>query len=238
MNENVENSGLSNQHKQTYKCSKCKDIGWIIENGTVKARCECYDLNIAENLFRASGIKDDYYTFNNFQTWNESSEKLKNTALKYYRNFNNIKNDRRNSIAFLGQVGGGKTHLTVAIGLNLLRQKKQQVIYLPYRDTITYLKQCITDEETYQKEIYKYQSSKILLIDDLLKGKKTESDVNILFEIINHRYINSLPIIVSSEYGIEDLLNFDEAIGSRIYEMCKDYIVEINKDIKNNYRLK
>ena len=72
----------------------------------------------------------------------------------------------------------------------------------------------------------------------MLKGKTTESDKNIMFEIINYRYINHLPIIVSSEYDINALLNFDEAIGSRIYEMCKDYLVEIEKDLKNNYRLR
>jgi DNA replication protein DnaC len=47
-----------------------------------------------------------------------------------------------------------------------------------------------------------------------------------------------LPIIVSSEFSIERLLNFDEAVGSRIYEMSKDYVVEIEKDMRNNYRLK
>ncbi|MVX63412.1 hypothetical protein GKZ28_06855 [Clostridium chromiireducens] len=33
-----------------------------------------------------------------------------------------------------------------------------------------------------------------------------------------------------------ELIN--EGIGSRIYEMCKDYVVEIEKDARNNYRLK
>ena len=34
------------------------------------------------------------------------------------------------------------------------------------------------------------------------------------------------------------LLSFDEGVGSPIYEMCKDYVVEIEKDMKNNYRLR
>jgi DNA replication protein DnaC len=36
---------------------------------------------------------------------------------------------------------------------------------------------------------------------------------------------------------VEELLSFDEAIGSRIYDMYKDYIVEIETDKGNNYRL-
>ena len=81
-------------------------------------------------------------------------------------------------------------------------------------------------------------SGVVLLIDDLFKGKLSESDINIVFEIINYRYLNFLPIIVSSEFNINRLLSFDEGVGSRIYEMCKDYVVEIEKDMNNNYRLK
>lgn len=189
-------------------------------------------------MFYKSGIKDDSYTFSNFNEWNDISKMMKKVATEYFKNFMQIKNSRQNSIAFVGQVGCGKTHLTAALGLNILKSKRISVVYLSYRDVITELKQNMTDEEFYKKQISKYQNAKVLLIDDLLKGKTTDSDKNIMFEIINYRYINHLPIIVSSEYDINALLNFDEAIGSRIYEMCKNYIVEIPKDISNNFRLK
>jgi len=189
-------------------------------------------------MFENSGIKDENYTFSNFQEWNDNSKQMKAIAEKYFRNFSKIVNERQNSIALLGQVGSGKSHLTIALGLNLLQKKKVTVVYFSYRDTVTSLKQNIKDEEYYRKQLERFQNAKVLLIDDMLKGKTTDSDKNIMFEIINHRYINRLPIIVSSEYGIEDLLNFDEAIGSRIYEMCKNYLFEIQNDIKNNYRLK
>lgn len=71
----------------------------------------------------------------------------------------------------------------------------------------------------------------------LLNGKTTESDVNIMFEIINYRYLNNKPIILSSELIQDRLLDFDEAVGSRIIEMCKGRITEA-KGIENNYRLK
>lgn len=109
---------------------------------------------------------------------------------------------------------------------------------MPYRDIVTKIKQNMIDEEYYQRMISKYQTCEVLLIDDLFKGRVNESDVNIIFEIINYRYLNYLPIIVSSEFTIEKLLTFDEGVGSRIYEICKDYVVEIKKDMRNNYRLK
>ena len=108
---------------------------------------------------------------------------------------------------------------------------------MPYRDVITKLKQNILDKEYYKNLVGKYQMAEILLIDDLFKGKVNETDINIMFEIINHRYINKLPIICSTEYLVEEMLSFDEAIGSRIYEMSKDFMFEI-KGQENNYRLK
>lgn len=228
---------MKSKNSDSYKCLKCKDTYWIVDGNNFK-RCECFELDEAERMFCKSGIKDGSYNFSNFQEWNDSSKAMKKVATDYFKDFIQIKDKRQNSIAFLGQVGGGKTHLTVALGLNILKSKRISVVYLNYREVITELKQNILDEEFYKKQISKYQNSKVLLIDDMLKGKVTEADKNIMFEIINYRYINHLPLIISSEYGLNDLLNYDEAIGSRIYEMCKDYIVETAKDIKNNYRLR
>lgn len=77
---------------------------------------------------------------------------------------------------------------------------------------------------------------KIPDVDDLLKGRITESDVNILYEIVNYRYMNNLPFIISTEKSIGELLSFDEAIGSRIIEMCRGNIVQLQgKEL--NYRL-
>ncbi len=229
-------STMKLKSSDSYKCPKCKDTYWIVDGSNFK-RCECFELNEAEKMFDKSGIKDDSYTFSNFQEWNDSSKIMKKVATEYFKNFMQISSKRQNSIGFLGQVGGGKTHLSVALGLNILKSKKISVVYLSYRDVLTTLKQNMLDEAFYKNKISKYQNAKVLLIDDMLKGRVTDADKNIMFEIINYRYINYLPLIISSEYSINDLLNFDEAIGSRIYEMCKNYLVEIIKDSKNNYRL-
>lgn len=109
---------------------------------------------------------------------------------------------------------------------------------MPYRDVITKIKQNMLDDEYYRKTLSKFQTCDVLLIDDLFKGKINETDINVMFEIINYRYLNYLPLIVSSEFTTERLLSFDESIGSRIYEMCKSYIVEISKNKNNNYRLR
>jgi DNA replication protein DnaC len=227
----------------SYKCEMCKDTGWILvsEEGSaplVKS-CQCRENEKLKNQWTASGINPESctQTFSNFVVWNEWSRRAKITAVGYYKDFEHIRKSRKNSILLCGQVGSGKSHLTIALALNFFK-KNIKVVYMPYRDIITKIKQNMLDDEFYKKMISKYQTCEVLLMDDLFKGKINESDINIVFEILNYRYLNHLPIIVSTEFTVERLLAFDEAIGSRIYEMTKDYTVEIVKGKENNYRLR
>lgn len=189
-------------------------------------------------LWKNSGIETEKnrLTFSRYKPYNRITEAAKESAIDYFKSFKDLRNTRKNSIAFLGQVGSGKSHLSVSIGLNLLA-KGVHVIYMSYRDEILKLKQNILDEEFYASCLRRYRLAEVLIIDDLFKGKINESDINIMFEIVNYRYMNNMPIIVSSEFTAERLLHFDEGIGSRIIEMCKDYMVEIEGK-ENNYRVK
>ena len=100
------------------------------------------------------------------------------------------------------------------------------------------MKQSVSEnKEYYQELINKYKKAEILLIDDLFKGNITKADINPIFEIVNYRDINKLPMIVSTEYSVAEILNFDEGTSSRIYNMSKDFTVEI-KGQENNYRLR
>lgn len=190
-------------------------------------------------MWKAAGINPECsnLTFSNFKVWNRWSQKAKDTAAAFYKDFDNIRRQRNNSILLCGQVGSGKTHLSIALAINFLK-RDISVVYMPYREVVTKIKQNIQDHEYYLRELWKYQSCQVLLIDDIFKGKITEFDVNIIFEILNYRYLNYLPIIVSTEFTVEELLSFDEGVGSRIYEMCKFYTVEIERSKDNNYRLR
>ena len=60
--------------------------------------------------------------------------------------------------------------------------------------------------------------------------------LQILILSLNYRYFNNKPIIVSTEKYKSDLLKIDEAIGSRILEMCDKFNIEVRgKGL--NYRI-
>jgi DNA replication protein DnaC len=57
-----------------------------------------------------------------------------------------------------------------------------------------------------------------------------------VFEVLNYRYLNLLPTIISSEKMPQELLEIDKAIGSRILERGKKHLVVV-EGLENNYRL-
>ncbi len=236
-------ANAASANKQNYECEKCHDTEWILTpdaNGIeFAAPCECRARKTAKRLMAASGIssEDMKKGFADFETFKETGlTTAKNTAIRYYKQFFDVRETRHNSLLLCGASGRGKTTLGIAVANNLI-SKCVGVRYMPYRDEITKLKQEITDENTYKEHMWKLKSASVLFIDDMLKGKVTESDINILYEIINYRYLERLPLIISTEKFSADLLEFDEAIGSRILEMCKGYVVTFDKSIPN-YRLR
>lgn len=225
-----------------YKCQKCMDTGWILfcdENGYEMARrCSCYAVNRARELMENSGISEEFRK-KSFGSFNDMGNHIladaKNKAVSYVKEFRKNRHCRRNSIMFCGQPGCGKTHLGTAICSSLM-EMGVPVIYMPYRNAMTRLKQHIMDEQAYIKDIGIYMDASVLYIDDLLKGKLTDTDVNVVYEIVNYRYMNNLPLVISTEKDLAELLAFDEATGSRIIEMCRSNITVMKgKDL--NYRL-
>lgn len=233
----------SSSRTSSYKCEKCMDTGWIIKPQTnsapLAASCECREREKIKSQWKTAGINPESssLTFSNFIVWNEASKRIKDVAFAYYANFNTIRKTRKNSLLLCGQVGSGKTHATVALAINFIK-KDIKVVYMPYSDTMTKLKQNKIDGEYYQKLISRYKRCEVLLVDDLFKGRINEVDIGIMSEIINYRYDSNLPVIVSTEFSRAKLWNCDEGVGSKITEMCRNYTVEIPKSRESNYRLR
>ena len=230
--ESLENLDQINE----YRCDKCRDMTFIIVDDEA-VPCECKGIREAEEILKKSGISEEFRKkrFTNFAyEGNMQIVDAYRIATSYSRNFRSIEKERVNSIMFMGQVGAGKSHLSFAIA-NELMDSGIGVVYMSYREVITRIKQNITDEVYYHRVMGRYKNARVLLIDDLFKGKITESDVNIVFELLNFRYFNKLPVIVSCELDVEGILN-DEAIGSRLVEMSKGYLVRFNGQ-RMNFRM-
>jgi DNA replication protein DnaC len=94
------------------------------------------------------------------------------------------------------------------------------------------------EPEKYQQTINKAKHAPVLLWDDLFKGRDNPTNwvIEVAMEIIDYRYLNRMPMIVSSERNIKQLVAIDEALGSRVYQMTKDHLIEFEGD-GLNFRL-
>ncbi len=233
---------MGNIEKQESVCPECNGTGLIWyedEQGRTFANpCRCTELKEAKERLQRSGLAREFQgkNFDTFRTCDHPQlEDALKTARQYAESLETHQDSSVWSLLLCGQVGAGKTHLGTACCLRLI-ERGIPVIYMGYRETMTALKSKVTDEEVYTREINRYKKAPVLFIDDFLKGRITEADINIVYEIVNYRYNNHLPMIISMEKTLDALISFDEAIGSRLIEMCRGYIIQFTgKEL--NYRL-
>lgn len=216
-----------------YQCEKCKDLGYILQEDekgyTVAKPCECLEKRQILEKLKRCGLTDSFKkkTFSSFETDTEYQKQAKLQAMRYCKKFENEKG----SFLLTGSPGTGKTHLGIAIMIQLVNQNVG-CKYTEYISLIMSLKQCCMDVINYNKEMDKYKNCTVLFIDDLLKGQTSETDRKYIYEIINYRYMTEKPIIVSTEKSLDELMDYDAAITSRIIEMCGENIIEF-KNVPN-----
>ena len=226
--------------RRELNCDICKNKGivaFVNEDGYLSVKpCECSTKRDAVNRIRKSGLSSAFkrYTFQNFRTDGPWQREIKQKAYRY------VLDPERTEWFFIGgQAGCGKTHICTAICRKLIARHKE-VIYMQWIRDAGKLK-AIKNECEYQTETGKLMNCEVLYIDDFLKtesGKNpTAGDVNLAFEIINHRYLNRKQTIISSEKNIHEVLDIDEATGSRIRELCGGFIVSVARKPGRNMRL-
>lgn len=244
----------NSEDSHVYKCPICQDTGWI-ETGAGYRRCSCYKKNYAIRLWKSFGVNpSEVKKLSQYKGYDDMTKNAKNKAMAYIKNFENIRFTAENSFGLFGQPGSGKSHIVIAIGAELLnRENPVQAVYMPYLEAMRELKSNVNDDEYYLKLMYRYQKAKVLIIDDLFKDKVkngqlikdrygnkaylNEADIKHIMPIINYRYLNHLPMVISSECSPNVLLDLDEALAGRILEPCGSNIT-IFKGAEYNYRMK
>ena len=233
--------------KPQYKCEKCHDNGWVEVDPVTRSvrKCECQKAREAEERMKRSGLEQALTTqkFETFVVNTPLQRKMFDTARTYLDTVLTSKdNPRRPWLYIGGNPGSGKTHICTAICGELLNNNIG-VRYMQWLDESRRLKASVNDED-FADYVADYINVPVLYVDDLMKQKYTkyptftEADVKIAFTILNARYLQNKPTIISSEWDlIDQLLSTDEGVFSRVYERCKGFTVIVPRDPANNYRL-
>ena len=226
-----------------YKCLICRDKEYIEilgEDGVAYMReCICRAKKQSMRRIQRSGLENviETCTFKAYIATEPWQRYAKGQAVKFAVN-------PEGWFYLGGQVGSGKTHLCTAI-VHALINKGMEARYMLWRDESITLKSLITRDEEYKERIEPFKQVKVLYIDDFLRTPKIQgrpqqpssADINIMLEIINYRYLHKdLITVISSERTLDEIIEFDEALGSRIMQKAQDYCVAIDSIKDRNYR--
>lgn len=167
---------------------------------------------------------------------NETNKNMKYVAQKFIQKFKNTET----GIIFVGRNGTGKTHIATSIA-NELRKENIPIIFGTLTDLVE--KYNKSYKEHTEIELTKlYTKVDLLIIDDLGVENMNDWMLSKLFVIVNERMKNELPIIITTNYELEQLkqrlsipnkiCKTTDSIISRLYQMC--YRVECKG---NDYRM-
>ena len=223
--------------KLHYRCSKCKDEGYIGNR-----RCSCASKKLIDLYYKDSSLKSTLLA-NNFNTFDInlfSSHKLKESD-KYSprRNIENILNyvrgeyipkfkDIEDNILFYGDSGSGKTFLSYCIAKELL-DKGFLVVYRTVDELMNNLKEIRFENNTALEDFL--LNCDLLIIDDLGAEQMTEFTTTEFFNFLNKKLLNKKKLLISTNLSLADIrVNYTERISSRLlgnFKLYKFYAEDI-----------
>ena len=173
-------------------------------------------------------------TFENYKITNKNKKAYENVK-KYVEKL--IKGTTNKGLFTTGAYGVGKTYLASCIANEIIKNGKS-VIFGTLIQLLDFIRDSYSDSEVSDKDYLNlYSSVDLLVIDDLGKEKPIEWVLEKLFLIVNNRYNNYLPIVITINYNRNQLrerlcinknYSIVDSIISRLYEMCGG--IEIKDD--------
>ncbi len=200
-------------------CKRCKKpaepklvpiIGWR-EQEYCK---ECLNIVLAERekemqkrlreekisrLIKESGIRGIMHnmTFESFEPRYRGV--AYNIAKKYAEEFGI---GTKHGLMFYGHAGSGKTHLAVAITKQIIEERQIPVKFVRIVDLLLEIRKTFDENESWKAEnesdlLRKYTFTPLLVLDDIGSEKTTDWVRQVLYQIIDERWIEQRPVIIT-----------------------------------------
>ncbi len=213
-------------------CPHCGGVGFLrvdVPLGHEKfgrlEPCVCRAGEISENarqrLYELSNLAGlNYLNFGNFnKTGNPKAESIApletNSLHEAFDISEQFAKDLKGWLLLEGSYGCGKTHLAAAIA-NECVQRGVPTLFITAPDLLDYLRFAFNDPESdLETRFDEIRNADLLVMDDFGTQNGTPWAQEKLFQIINYRYINKLPTVITTNLILDEI---ESRIRSRLQD--------------------
>jgi DNA replication protein DnaC len=220
--------------KKPTTCPICDGTGWFLveEDGVeLVRRCECAEAMMRERIVDRAGIPARYRhcTLESFELWNPEDPTLAKT-LRAVQEFVDLYPACDKGLLLMGSVGTGKTHLAVAALQQVMREKTPPVHgrFADFTALVLEIQMTFDGSGSSREILRPLIEAELLVLDELGAGKTTPWVMDLLYYLVNTRYLEGRTTIFTTNFSdfprgqSESLTDRVSArIRSRLFEMCR-----------------
>lgn len=184
-----------------------------------------------ERRLGAAGIPERFrvFSFETFPTPTDTHVHALNTARSYANKWERM-HSQGVSVLLVGPTGTGKTGLACAIGNSVLRHKAATVLFTTAYGAVRHQRDTWSRRgKTEREALDDLLSPDLLILDEVGASVGTDTELAMLFEVINGRYAAQRPTILLSNLPIDDYLvagatrpGLRSFLGPRVIERFSD----------------
>lgn len=172
------------------------------------------DMEIVSSL-RSASLMDRKMIQSTFGTFRPTKANARNLKLckRYAEGFDEMF-QKNQGLLLWGGVGTGKSFAAGCIA-NYLLDRKVPVIMTSFVKLISLLE---ADRSQYEEIINKLNRVKLVIFDDLGAERGTDAAIEKVYSIVDGRYRSSLPMIVTTNRSMDEMMGELDTRYSRIYD--------------------